>query len=139
MAQAQRSRTSRSSSTAGEPVDEGYDEPYSDDDLCGEGCFGAGVPEGDIHTVSCEHGKYKVTEATKRQAAPASPRIETVHDRMLHHESEQTIAPDSGAVKLLLDTVNGHSEDLVKLWAAVKELQGRSLGLESGQTEAPAE
>ena len=138
MAPPQRSKTSRSSSTAGEP-DEAFDEPFSDDDLCGNGCFGNGVAPGDVHTVSCEHGKFKVTETTKRQAPRQPQYVPTVHDKSLHHESEQTIPADSGAVKHLLDHVNGHDERILKLEAAVERLQGIVLGLTSGPTQTPIE
>lgn len=110
---ASRAKTSPQSSPAGD-----FDAQFSDDDLCGYGCHSEGVPAGDIHTVSCEHGRYEVTAATKRKAAPPSQLPETVHDRSVHFPGEEPpLAPDTESMKLLLERSNGHEERLLKLEA----------------------
>jgi len=133
MAQAQR-RTNRPSSPAGSAVvDDQAPEDEFDEDLCGFGCHAGGVAPGSV-SVGCEHGTYTVTEKHWRTTPPASQAPETVHDRSVHFESEQTLSPDSGAVKHLLGAVNGHDERILKLEAQLRELQGAVLSLTSGPT-----
>lgn len=117
---ASRAKTSPPSSPAGEV----YDEPFSEDDLCGYGCHAEGVPPGDIHSVGCEHGRYQVTEKTKRKAAPANEaRPETVHDRDVHFPTEQPApAPSAEGMKLLIDRSNNHDGRILKLEATVQAL-----------------
>lgn len=122
----------QSSPPAGE-----FDEPFSDDDLCGYGCHAEGVPPGDIHVVSCEHGSYAVTEKTKRKAAPAAAqRPETVHDRDVHFPGEQPApAPSSEGMQLLLDRSNDHDGRILKLEAQVQQLVAASAPQEPDPSE----
>ena len=112
---ASRGKASPQSSPAGE---EGYDEPFSDDDLCGYGCHGDGVAPGAI-SAGCEHGTYKVTETTKRKAVPVSGHPQTVHDRDLHHAVEEA----SSATDAVVGLVNGHDERILTLETQVRSLQ----------------
>jgi len=131
-----RGKTSPQSSPAGNTAV--LDDDAFDEDLCGFGCHSGGVAPGSV-SVGCEHGTYQVTEKHWRTTPPASQTPETVHDRSVHFESEQTLSPDSGAVKHLLEAVNGHNDRILRLEARVSELEGIIVGLTSGPTEPAAE
>lgn len=127
---ASRAKTSPQSSPAGE----GYDEPFSDDDLCGYGCHADGVAPGAI-SAGCEHGTYKVTETTKRKAAPVSEHPQTVHDRDLHHAVEEA----STATDALVGQVNAHDTRILALETQVRALQEVIDALVENLAGAPAE
>jgi hypothetical protein len=99
-----------------QPQDEAFDE-----DLCGYGCHAGGVAPGSV-SVGCEHGTFEVSQKHWRTTPPATVVPATVHDQSIHHESEQKLSADSGAVRHLLDTVNGHNERILQLEAQVRQL-----------------
>lgn len=136
MAQAQR-KTSPQSSRAGSTTVLDPEDDAFDDDVCGHGCHAGGVAPGSV-SVGCEHGTYQVSEKHWRTTPQASQPPATIHDQQLHHETEQTLSPDSGAVKHLLERSNGHDERILRLEAQVRELQGIIVGLTSGPTDASA-
>lgn len=115
---ASRAKTSLQSSPAGN-----YDDPFSDEDLCGYGCHADGVVAG-ASTAGCEHGTYAVTETTKRKAPAAARAVETVHDRSVHFPDEEPAPASTDALKEILSLANGHDARILKLEGDMRRLEG---------------